>query len=138
MKKKIKCWKSASENEMSLQEAINILRSLDTLTYPRAGIGKDAYHVIELDEIKERNFDLNDIISNSWMIYVPDTNAEEILEKVRKLVKNEHFLNKRYSAIDNMDINQIFSCIYQDVLSNTSDQVKYRLIKKLIEEKLYK
>ena len=138
MKKKIKCWKAASEHEMTLHEALNVLRSLDSLTYPRAGIGHDQYNVMEMDECREKNFSMGEVLAKSWKVYIPDTNAEEMLAKCRQIIKDEHFTGLKFDKIDNMTISELFSYICYNTLSNTSDNVKYRLIKKIIEDKLYK
>ena len=138
MKKKIRCWKAIC-TECSLQSAIELCNKNKWTeeTNDRIGIGLNKYAVIEDFEIPDHTFSSKDILNNNWAIYVPDTNAEQITEKCRQILKESHFIDARHQKIDTMNIQEMFYEITEKLL-HYSDNVKYKLIKKLLEEKLYK
>lgn len=139
MKKKIKCWKLVAD-KLTLQDAIKFVqeREFNFVDYERLGFGRSKYDVLEREDLPNCQFTSIDILKKDWCIFEPDTHGEEILHKVRELVKNEHLLSCKFEKIDNMSLDDIFTMIYEEKLYTAEPIVKYRLIKKLIEEKLYK
>lgn len=140
MKKKIKCWKVAQDN-VSLKDALNMFnhRAINGVLYDNIALrfGNRIFQY-GIDDIKSAAFSIDEMLKNTWEVLIPDTGAEEMLAKCRQIIKDEHFTGLKFDKIDNMTISELFSYICYNTLNNTSDQVKYRLIKEIIEKKLYK
>jgi len=139
--KKIKYWKSIGQN-LSLKDALKILdsRCYNNLRYDRIGIklGSLGYKIIDqYDDYKNMNFNIKEITSDLWEVVVPDIDEEKKLTKVRDIIKNEHFLNLTDEKIDNMDISDIWKEINNRIVNSDND-IKYRIIKSIVENKLYK
>ena len=77
------------------------------------------------------------MLNNTWEVLIPDDNMEEMTEKCRQILKESHYTGERYQKIDNMTIDEMFRSVFAK-LNLISDHAKYRLIKKIIEDKLYK
>jgi len=139
MRKKIRCWKVAQSN-VSLNDALNMFnhRAINGVLYDDIGLrfGKRIFQY-GVDDIKNAAFSIDEMLKNTWEVLVPDTGAEEMTENCRKVLKESHYTGERFQKIDNMTINDMFVSVFAK-LNLASDVVKYRLIKKIIEDKLYK
>lgn len=136
--RKVKYWKVVKSN-LNITEAINILKaqSIQGQLYNYIGI-RLKYRLFEPGtNPNDEKFSLDEALSNEWEAVVPDDGAEEILEKAREMVKDANFLRYNHEQINNMDIEDIWNAI-DDVITCLDDKVKYRLIKHVIENKLYK
>ena len=136
--KKIKYWKPILEN-VSLKDALKCLdsRCCNNLRYDRIGIRIGPKVIDQYDDYKNMNFNIKEVTSDLWEVVVPDINKEEVLYKCREMIKNEHFLRLTNDRIDNMNISDLFNVIFETFVS-CDDNVKYRLIKHIVELKLYK
>ena len=139
MRKKIHCWKVAESN-VSLNDALNMFnhRAINGVLYENIGLrfGNRIFQY-GVDDIKSASFSVNEMLKNTWEVLIPDDGAEEMTENCRKVLKESHFTGERFSKIDNMTINDMFVSVFSK-LNLTPDVVKYRIIKKIIEDKLYK
>ena len=139
MRKKIRCWKVAQSN-VSLKDALNMFnhRAINGVLYNDIGLrfGNRIFQY-GVDDIKSAAFSVDEMLKNTWEVLVPDTRAEEMTENCRKVLKESHYTGERFQKIDNMTINDMFVAVFGK-LKLTSDVVKYRIIKKIIEDKLYK
>lgn len=139
MRKKIRCWKVAQSN-VSLKDALNMFnhRAINGVLYNDIGLrfGNRIFQY-GVDDIKSAAFSVDEMLKNTWEVLVPDTGAEEMTENCRKVLKESHYTGERFQHIDNMTINEMFVAVFGK-LNLTSDVVKYRIIKKIIEDKLYK
>lgn len=136
--KKIKYWKVVKSN-LKLHDALNMLKAqaIEGHLYNYLAI-RLGYKLILPDvKIDELLFSIKEMENENWEAIVPDDGKEELLYKIRELVKNENFLRASYEKIDNMNIADIWNAI-DDIITISNDQVKYRLIKTVIENKLYK
>jgi len=139
MRKRIRCWKVAKEN-VSLKDALTMFknRAIQGTFYNdialRFGHRTFQYGV---DNIDNESFSIDEILNNTWTVLVPDDNMEEMTEKCRNILKESHYTGERFQKIDNMSIKEMFYSVFEK-LNMTSDIVKYRLIKKIFEDKLYK
>jgi hypothetical protein len=136
--KKVKYWKVVKSN-LKLHDALNMLKAQAVeghlCNYLAIRLG---YKLILPDvKIDELLFSIKEMENENWEAIVPDDGKEELLYKIRELVKNENFLRASYEKIDNMNIADIWNAI-DDIITISDDQVKYRLIKTVIENKLYK
>ena len=91
-----------------------------------------------LDVLDNKAFSCKEVLSNKWEIMIPDDNMEAITNKLRTIVKEEHFTGLNYDKIDNMSIDEIWAHIRDYKLNSLDRNAKYRLIKFIIENKLYK
>lgn len=139
MRKKIRCWKVAQSN-VSLNDALNMFnhRAINGVLYNDIGLrfGNRIFQY-GIDDIKSAAFSIDEMLKNTWEVLIPDTGAETMTEKCRKVLKESHYTGERFQKIDNMTITDMFKSVF-DKLNLTSDVVKYRIIKKIIEDKLYK
>ena len=139
MRKKIRCWKVAQSN-VSLKDALNMFnhRAINGTLYDNIALrfGNRIFQY-GVDDIKSAAFSVDEMLKNTWEVLVPDTGAKEMTEKCREVLKESHFTGERFSKIDNMSIKEMFIEVIEKLYS-TPDVVKYRLIKKIIEDKLYK
>ena len=139
MRKKIRCWKVAKEN-VSLKDALNMFRNraVEGTLYKDIALrfGKRIFQY-GVDDIEHESFSIQEMLNNKWEVLVPDDNLEEMTEKCRNILKEAHYTGERFQKIDNMDISEMFIEVYHKLLT-TSNNVKYRLIKRIIEDKLYK
>lgn len=139
MRKKIHCWKVAQSN-VSLNDALNMFnhRAINGVLYNDIGLrfGNRIFQY-GVDDIKNAAFSIDEMLKNTWEVLVPDDGAEEMTENCRKVLKESHYTGERFQKIDNMTINEMFVAVFSK-LKLTSDVVKYRIIKKIIEDKLYK
>lgn len=139
MRKKIRCWKVAQSN-VSLNDALNMFnhRAINGVLYDDIGLrfGKRIFQY-GVDDIKSAAFSVDEMLKNTWEVLVPDTGAEEMTENCRKVLKESHYTGDSFSKIDNMTITDMFVSVFSK-LNQTPDVVKYRIIKKIIEDKLYK
>jgi len=136
--KKIKYWKTVKDG-LDLQTALNMYRAqeVEGCRYDYLAI-KLGYQIFEPGYLsKDEKFTIDEALSNKWELIVPDDGKEELLLKTRELVKNENFLRVNYNRIDNMSISDIWNEI-NNVLIMLDEKSKYRLIKNIVENKLYK
>ena len=136
--KKIKYWKVVKSN-LKLHDALNMLKAqaIEGHLYNYLAI-RLGYKLILPDvKIDELLFSIKEMENENWEAIIPDDGKEELLYKIRDLIKNENFLRASYEKIDNMNIADIWNAI-DDIITISDDQVKYRLIKTVIENKLYK
>ena len=136
--KKIKYWKTVKDG-LDLQTALNMYRAqeVEGHRYDYLSI-KLGYQIFEPGYLsKDEKFTIEEALSNKWELIVPDDGKEELLLKTRELVKNENFLRANYNRIDNMSISDIWNEI-NNVLIMLDEKSKYRLIKNIVENKLYK
>lgn len=138
MRKKIRCWKVAQSN-VSLKDALNMFnhRAINGVLYNDIGLrfGNRIFQY-GIDDIKSAAFSIDEVLKNTWEVLIPDDGAEEMTENCRKVIKESHYTGEHFQKIDNMTITDMFKSVF-DKLNLTSDVVKYRIIKKIIEDKLY-
>ena len=139
MRKKIRCWKVAQSN-VSLKDALNMFnhRAINGALYDNIAL-RFGNHIFQygVDDIKNAAFSIDEMLKNTWEVLIPDDGAEEMTEKCRNILKESHYTGDRFQKIDNMGIKEMFISVFEK-LNMTPDVVKYRLIKKIIEDKLYK
>ena len=139
MRKKIRCWKVAQSN-VSLNDALNMFnhRAINGTLYDNIALrfGNRIFQY-GVDDIKSAAFSVDEMLKNTWEVLIPDDGAEEMTENCRKVLKESHYTGDSFSKIDNMTITDMFVSVFSK-LNRTSDVVKYRIIKKIIEDKLYK
>ena len=139
-RKKIHNWKSIALG-YTLQDAIQYAKDhcYDDNKFAHIGIGLNNKEVLDVLDLNDRDttFTLNQIINNKWNIYVPDDDKEQILYKCREIVKNENLLSISNKKIDELDMDQLWLYI-QRCITSKSDKTKYRVIKCILENKLYK
>ena len=113
-------------------------RTIDGVLYQDIAI-KFGYRTFQwgVDDINSATFSVDELTKYTWDVMLPDTDAEEKTEKLRDILKDSHYLGASFQKIDNMNIREMFHEVI-DKLKSTSDNVKYRLIKRIIEDKLYK
>lgn len=136
--KKVKYWKTVKDG-LDLQTALNMYRAqaVEGCLYDYLAI-KLGYKIFEPGYLnKDEKFTIEEALSNKWEVIIPDDGKEELLLKTREIVKNENFLRANYNRIDNMSISDIWNEI-NDVLIMLDEKSKYRLIKHVVENKLYK
>jgi len=136
--KSIKNWKTISE-PISLKEAYEALesQSYNGVNYERLSIGYCGRIIDKYDDRRNLEFNIHEVTSNKWLIMVPDDDKERILYKARDIIKKEHFLNLKNDKIDNMSIHELWKEISK-YISFSNDEVIYRVIKTIVENKLYK
>lgn len=139
---KIKYWKVIKSN-LKLHDALNILRT-QSIEENDMGVHYD-YLAIRLGyklilpntKVDELLFSIMEMENENWEAIIPDDGKEKLLYKVREMVKNENFLRASHEEINNMSIFDIWNAI-DDVVSMLDENAQYRLIKHIIENKLYK
>lgn len=139
MRKRIKCWKVAKEN-VSLKDALAMFknRSVQGIFYNDIALrfGKRIFQY-GVDNIDNESFSIQEMLNNTWEVLIPDDKMEEMTENCRNILKESHYIGARFQKIDNMSINDMFVSVFEKLIT-VSDVVKYRLIKRIIEDKLYK
>lgn len=139
MKKKIRCWKVAKEN-VALKDALTMFknRAIQGTFYNDIAL-RFGHRVFQwgVDNIDNESFSIQEMLNNTWEVLVPDDGMEEMTDNCRSILKESHYLGERFQKIDNMNINEMFTALFSR-LNLISDRAKYRLIKKIIEDKLYK
>ena len=139
MRKKIRCWKVAREN-VSLKDALTMFknRAIQGTFYNDIALrfGNRIFQY-GVDNIDNEFFSVQEMLNNTWEVLVPDDGMEEMTDNCRNILKESHYLGERFQKIDNMNINEMFTALFSR-LNLISDRAKYRLIKKIIEDKLYK
>lgn len=136
--RKVKYWKAVKSN-LKLYDALNMLKAqaIEGHFYDYLAI-RLGYKLILPDvKIDELLFSLKEMENENWEAIIPDDGKEELLEKAREMVKDANFLRYNHEQINNMDIEDIWNAI-DDVITCLDDKVKYRLIKHVIDNKLYK
>ena len=135
---KVKYWKVV-KSDLKLHDALNMLKAqaINGTLYTNLAIRLGNKIILPHTNTNELLFSIKEMESNYWEAIIPDDGMEELLYKTRELVKNEHFLPNSHASIDNMGMNDIFRAIYYH-LNALNDQAKYRIIKHIIENKLYK
>ena len=139
MRKRIKCWKVAKENVI-LKDALTMFRNraIQGTFYNDIALrfGKRIFQY-GVDNIGNESFTIQEMLNNTWEVLIPDDKMEEMTENCRNVLKESHYIGERFQKIDNMSINDMFVSVLEK-LTTVSDVVKYRLIKRIIEDKLYK
>ena len=136
--RKVKYWKAIKSN-LRLHDALNMLKAqaIEGHFYDYLAI-RLGYKLILPDvKIDELLFSLKEMENENWEAIIPDDGKEELLEKAREMVKDAHFLRLSNDKIDNLDMSSLWNEI-DNVLIMLDDNAKYRLIKHVIENKLYK
>lgn len=136
--KKIKYWKTVKDG-LDLKTALNMYKAqaVEGRLYDYLAI-KLGYKIFEPGYLnKDEKFTIDEAFSNKWEVIVPDDGKEELLLKTREIVKNANFLRISNDKIDNLDISALWNEI-DNVLIMLDENSKYRLIKHIIENKLYK
>lgn len=136
--KKVKYWKVIANN-LTINDVIVAIKEqrFNGVVYDRLGINHKGRLIDKYDDIEAETFKPKEIISNKWELVIPDSDEEKKLAKVRDIIKNEHFLNLTDEKIDNMDISDIWNEI-SNRIANSDNDIKYRIIKSIVENKLYK
>lgn len=141
--RKVKYWKVVKDN-LDINTALQIFaaQAIEGHLYDYLAI-RYKYRIFEPDSItvteiknKER-FSIDEATSDNWEAIVPDDGMEELLEKARDIVKDSHFLRMSDDKINNLDMNALWNEI-DNVLIMLDEKSKYRLIKHVVENKLYK
>jgi len=130
--KKVKHWTIYKDN-VSLADALDVLKN---------GTIGDAKTVAIQNNHTERFYDTYsyDMIfkpadfNNDWMILVPDTDKEEMCEKIRKMCKEINCTGLAYAKIDNMSLEQI----WEHVSGSLNYKQQYKMLKLYFKEKVYK
>ena len=139
MRKRIKCWKVAKEN-VTLKDALTMFRNraIQGTFYNDIALrfGRRLFQY-GVDNIDNESFSVQEMLNNTWEVLIPDDKMEEMTENCRNVLKESHYIGERFQKIDNMSINDMFVSVFEK-LTTVSDVVKYRLIKRIIEDKLYK
>lgn len=139
MRKRIKCWKVAKEN-VTLKDALTMFknRAIQGTFYNDIALrfGKRLFQY-GVDNIDNESFSVQEMLNNTWEVLIPDDKMEEMTENCRNVLKESHYTGERFQKIDNMSINDMFVSVLSKLMT-VSDVVKYRLIKRIIEDKLYK
>ena len=139
MRKRIKCWKVAKEN-VTLKDALVMFknRAIQGTLYNDIALrfGRRIFQY-GVDNIDNESFSIQEMLNNTWEVLIPDDKMEEMTENCRNVLKESHYIGERFQKIDNMSINDMFVSVLEK-LTTVSDVVKYRLIKRIIEDKLYK
>ena len=139
MRKRIKCWKVAKEN-VTLKDALTMFKnqSIQGTFYNDIGLrfGRRLFQY-GVDNIDNESFSIQEMLNNTWEVLIPDDKMEEMTENCRNVLKESHYIGERFQKIDNMSINDMFVSVLNKLIM-VSDVVKYRLIKRIIEDKLYK
>ena len=139
MRKRIKCWKVAKEN-VTLKDALVMFRNraIQGTFYNDIALrfGRRIFQY-GVDNIGNESFTIQEMLNNTWEVLIPDDKMEEMTENCRNVLKESHYIGERFQKIDNMSINDMFVSVLEK-LTTVSDVVKYRLIKRIIEDKLYK
>lgn len=135
---KVKYWKVV-KSDLKLHDALNMLKAqaINGTLYTNLAIRLGNKTILPNTNTNELLFSIKEMESNYWEAIIPDDGMEELLYKTRELVKNEHFLHANYNQIDNMDMSSLWSEINR-FLIGLDNNAKYRLIKHIIENKLYK
>jgi len=135
---KVKYWKAVKSN-LKLYDALNMLKAqaVEGRLYEHLAIRLGYKLILPDANINELLFSIKEMENENWEAIVPDDGKEELLYKVRELVKDANFLREGHDAIDNMDISSIWNAIDR-VLTCLDDNAKYRLIKHVVENKLWK
>lgn len=136
--RKVKYWKAVKSN-LKLHDALNMLKTqaIQGHFYDYLAI-RLGYKLITPDvKIDELLFSLKEMENENWEAIIPDDGKEELLEKAREMVKDAHFLRMSNDKIDNLDMSGLWNEI-DNVLIMLDDNAKYRLIKNVIDNKLYK
>lgn len=136
--KQIKYWKVVKSN-LKLHNALNMLKgqAVEGHLYDYLAIRFGYKLILPNSKIDELLFSIKEMENENWEAIVPDDGKEELLEKAREMVKEENFLRQSHNQIDNMNISDIWNAI-DDVIVCLDDNAKYRIIKHVIENKLYK
>ena len=136
----IRNWKTV-KSDLDFNLAYNLYKShkVDGVEYPIIGLRLGVSKVFQsgLHNIDEAMFSLREVTSNKWEIIIPDDAAEEKTNKLRQMLKDDHFTGLRYEKIDNMSIEDIWNEV-MNILNRLDKDTKYRLLKHIIENKLYK
>lgn len=136
--RKVKYWKAVKSN-LKLHDALNMLKTqaIQGHFYDYLAI-RLGYKLITPDvKIDELLFSLKEMENENWEAIIPDDGKEELLEKALEMVKDAHFLRMSNDKIDNLDMSGLWNEI-DNVLIMLDDNAKYRLIKNVIDNKLYK
>lgn len=135
---KVKYWKVV-KSDLKLHDALNMLKgqAIQGTLYKNLAIRLGDKIIFPNTNANELLFSIKEMESNYWEAIIPDDGMEELLYKTRELVKNEHFLPNSHASIDNMSMNDIFHAIHCR-LNTLDERTKYRIIKHIIENKLYK
>ena len=136
----IRNWKTV-KSDLDFNLAYNLYKShkVDGVEYPIIGLRLGVSKVFQsgLHNIDEAMFSPREATSNKWEIIIPDDAAEEKTNKLRQMLKDDHFTGLRYEKIDNMSIEDIWNEV-MNILNRLDKDTKYRLLKHIIENKLYK
>ena len=136
--KNIKYWTPIANN-IHLSEAVCAIKHQmwNGKVYERLAI-RFGYRIIDkYDDVDKESFNTKEAIDAKWEIIIPDDGKQDLLYKTRELVKEGHFLGITHDKIDNMDISSIWTEL-NHILVMLDEKSKYRLIKHIIENKLYK
>lgn len=140
--RKIKYWKVLM-NGLSLKDALDCFesQSFNKCKFETLGIRHGSYvydpNEYDITRLKREKFNYNEIFDNKWEIIIPDDDKEQVLYKCRETIKKENFFRLSHEAIDHMDITALWQEL-ASILQMTDEMTKYRLIKHIIENKLYK
>lgn len=138
MLENVKYW-TVMKGGVDWSTAIHALKTQTINGSPNKNVAiRRGYNIILPNaKLNELRFSIEELESDKWEIVVPDNHKEELLETTRDLVRDANFLNTRYNRIDHMDISDIWNAI-DDVIVCLDDNAKYKLIKYVVENKLYK
>ena len=138
--KLIRNWKVLKDN-LDFNLAYNLFKKqkVDGIDYPIIGLrlGSTQFFQSGYHNIEDGRFAPWEAASSSWEIIIPDDVAEEKTNKLRQMLKDDHFTGLRYEKIDNMSIEDIWNEV-MNILNRLDKDTKYRLLKHIIENKLYK
>jgi len=136
--KKVKYWKVVKDN-LDLQTALNMFKAqaIEGHLYNYLALRRK-FRLFEPGmSLRDEKFTLDEAYANDWELIIPDDGKEELLEKAREMVKEVHFLRLSNEKIDNLDMSSLWNEI-DNVLIMLDENAKYRLIKHIIDNKLYK
>jgi hypothetical protein len=139
-RKIIRNWKVIKDN-LTFNVAFNIWKThkIDDAGYPIIAMRFGITQFIQtgVHSISDIKLSPQEAVSNKWEIVIPDDDAEEKTNKLRRLMKDNNFGGLRHDKIDNMSIEEMWMNII-DVISRLDKNNLYRISKHIIETGLYK
>ena len=136
--KKVKYWKVVADN-LDIKTAARMLKAqaINGRQYEYLAI-RLKYKIFEPGTNMENvELPIGETLSENWEAIIPDDGKEELLYKAQEIVKDAHFLRMSNDKIDNLDLSALWNEI-DHVITFLDEKAKYRLIKHIIENKLYK
>jgi len=139
MSTKIKNWITVHDN-LDMSSALHMFttQSIDDIKHKYVAISIGGRMFEPGVNFDNEQFSPKEIFSNKWEVLIPNDDAEDKMHKIRELIKKENCMGVSYAKIDHMDLFDIWRHMYDYVIDDRNPDVLYKLIKHIIENKLYK